>query len=166
MPSRSDLCANELKVAVRRRALGPEGQGGRAFVFFEVSIEGRRADAISVDLWRSRDQLIQGYEIKVSRADWLNELRDPEKAAPAVAACDRFWLVTPPDIVRPGELPETWGHLVLPGPRLRMRVEKRAPKLAPPGPDRDFWMILMKRAWFEGAPTNPYVPVKEEALSG
>jgi hypothetical protein len=148
----SDAITEDLRRRLERRTISPEGQGGRTFLFFEVSIDGRRADAISLDLWASRDHLIQGFEIKASRADWLNELRDPEKAAPAVAVCDRFWLVTPPDIVRPGELPEHWGHLVA-APTAGFRpfqVARRAPPLTPML-SRGFYATLMKRAWYDGA---------------
>ena len=148
----SDAITEDLRRRLERRAISPEGQGGRTFLFFEVSIEERRADAISLELWRSRDHLIQGYEIKASRADWLNELRDPEKAAPAVAVCDRFWLVTPPNVVKPGELPEHWGHLVAePASVFRpFRIAQRAPTLTPML-CRSFYATLLKRAWYDGA---------------
>jgi len=148
----ADSITENLRRRLERRVLSPEGQGRRSFLFFEVGICGRRADAISLELWRSREQLIQGYEFKASRADWLNELRDPAKAAPAVAVCDRFWLITPPDIVRPGEVPEHWGHLVAePTGYLRpFRVAKQAPPLTPLL-DRTFFLTLMKLAWYDGS---------------
>lgn len=148
----TDEITGGLRRRLERRTISPEGQGQRTFLFFEVAINGRRADAISLELWRSRGHLIQGYEIKASRADWLNELRDPEKAVPACSVCDRFWLVTPPDIVREGEVPEHWGHLVAePTGYLRpFRVAKKAPELSALL-DRSFFLTLMKLAWYDGA---------------
>ncbi len=38
----------------------------------------RYADAIIMNVWRSRFQII-GIEVKVSRSDWLSELKNPAK---------------------------------------------------------------------------------------
>lgn len=86
-------------------------------VFFEVSDEvgygaRRRIDAISIGMWKSSARLIQGYEFKASRADWLRELKVAEKADPFIMRCDRFWLVTDSeDIAKLEEIPATWGWM-------------------------------------------------------
>lgn len=71
-----------------------------------------RADGVEsqrLDLWvvdtapptHARD----GYEIKVSRADYLAEVRNPEKRRLGMLLCNRFTFATPAGLVRPEEVP-------------------------------------------------------------
>lgn len=131
----SPLTTEELWERLERRVLGPEGQGHRAYLLSEVVLGNRRADAISMGLWHSRGQHIDGFEIKSNRDDWLREYEDHQKAEPAMAICDHFWLVTNPDVLLPGELPEKWGLLVSTGKRRNLKVEKPAPALRDHTPD-------------------------------
>lgn len=75
----------------------------------------RIVDFMAVDCWKGRDEwAVHGFEIKASRADWLAELRNPEKAETAIRYCDRWWLVVSDlRIVLPGELPPKWGLLAV-----------------------------------------------------
>jgi hypothetical protein len=78
-----------------------------------------------LDLWGSfgaeRGAKLHGHEIKVSRSDWLVELKDPTKAEAFTPYCDYFWLVvSDKSIVRPGELPEGWGLMVAYGHTVRV----------------------------------------------
>lgn len=105
----------------------------------------RTADAIIVNLWGSDGHEIQGVETKVSRSDFLQELKDPTKASAIFQYCDRFWLaVGDPDIVKEGELPVNWGLLVPKGKSLV--VAKPAPKLEPVPITRKFLGGLMRAA--------------------
>lgn len=104
-----------------------------------------RADAVAVNTWPSRGLAIHGFEIKVSRGDWLRELRDPAKSAPVQKYCDRWWVaVSDAKIVRPGELPATWGLLVLKSDRLLTLHE--APPLTPEPVAREFVCSLLRSA--------------------
>ncbi len=111
----------------------------------------RTIDAISMSLWISRGLLISGYEIKCSRSDWLTELKSPEKAEEFFGFIDRFYLViSDPEIVQPGELPEGWGLLCKKGRGLTQLVE---PKLfredtgpLPPQFFRGFLAALLRSA--------------------
>ncbi len=86
----------------------------------------RIADFVAMDTWSSGKFALAGHEVKVSRSDWLRELKDPEKAAEFTPYMHRWWLVVPDaSIVRDGELPEFWGLMVLAGSQLR--AVKRAP---------------------------------------
>ena len=88
----------------------------------------RSADALALSLWPSRGIELHGHEIKVSRGDWLRELRDVGKADSIQRFCDRWWLVIgDAAIVAPGELPPRWGLMVVKGGRLV--VSKDAPLL-------------------------------------
>jgi len=83
----------------------------------------RTADAIAISLYRSRGKGIWGFEFKVSRADWLKELKQPEKAESILRYCNHWALVVPQkDIVKPGELPESWGMYVAQKTRLKCVV--------------------------------------------
>ena len=82
--------------------------------FAEKRSNMRTADAIAIDTWESQGLEVHGFEIKCSRSDWLTELKHPEKSEPFRRFCDRWWLVTSSkDIVKPGELPEGWGHMAM-----------------------------------------------------
>lgn len=87
----------------------------------------RTADYVAMDLWPSKGLLLHGHEIKVSRSDWLTELKHPEKAAEFVPYMNCWWLVVPDrSIVHDGELPAGWGLMALSGACLRVaRAAKR-----------------------------------------
>lgn len=103
----------------------------------------RYADAIAVNLWRSRGHAIHGFEIKVSRSDWLRELKDPSKAEPVYRYCDHWWIVAPKGVVKDGELPPTWGLLELRASWLVQVVA--APRLEATPVTRAFFASLMRR---------------------
>lgn len=88
----------------------------------------RTADFIAVDMWPGTGNAIHGHEVKVSRSDWLCELRQPEKSLPFRELVDYWWLVVPDAaIVRAGELPPDWGLMVLASGGLRAKIS--APRL-------------------------------------
>lgn len=70
---------------------------------------------------------VHGCEVKVSRADWLRELRtEGSKSYAWRQWCSYWWIVVPTaDIIKEHELPKEWGLLV--GTRA-LRVRSR-PKL-------------------------------------
>jgi hypothetical protein len=101
-------------------------------------------DALALSLWPSRGIELHGHEIKVSRSDWLKELKDVHKSQPVQRYCDRWWLVVAdPEIVQPGELPPMWGFMAVKGGRLV--AVKEAPKL-----DREPWDPTFVAAVFRG----------------
>lgn len=135
----------DVKAALRARFCAPEWA-----LFFEVADatgarHNRWADAVAINLWPSRGLAIHGMEVKVSRSDWLRELKDPSKSAPVQRYCDHWWIVTPAGVIKDGELPPTWGHYeVKPGGTLRELVG--APKLESEPVTRQFVAALMRRA--------------------
>jgi hypothetical protein len=73
----------------------------------------RTADFVAMDLWPSKGFALHGHEVKVSRSDWLAELRQPEKAAEFTPYMTYWWVVAgASDIVRKDELPPGWGLLI------------------------------------------------------
>ncbi|WP_344754640.1 hypothetical protein [Gryllotalpicola koreensis] len=88
---------------------------------------------------------LHGHEVKVSRSDWLVELRDPEKSEAFKRYMHHWWLVIPDaSIVKKGELPAGWGLLVASNGKLRARV--RAPRLDPEPLPLDMTICLMSAA--------------------
>lgn len=88
----------------------------------------RTADFVAMDLWPSKGLEFHGHEVKVSRSDWLSELKEPEKAGEFIPYMDRWWLVVNDRaIVKAGELPKGWGLMAPRGNALA--VFKPAPKL-------------------------------------
>lgn len=105
----------------------------------------RHADAVAMSLWPSRGLDLHGIEIKVSRTDWLKELGSPEKADAIAQYCDFWWLAIGDEkIVQPGELPATWGLLVLRGDKLVCATE--ATRLEPQGTPKSFLAALLRKA--------------------
>lgn len=132
-----DVCA-----ALRLRY--PTNEYAIAFeVPHEVGGGNRRADCVVMNLWRSRGLEILGFEVKVSRSDWLSELKKPEKADSLARYCDRWYLViSDPKIIKDGELPPAWGLLCRKGDRLVEMV--KAPKQKPVALDRPFLASMLR----------------------
>lgn len=103
----------------------------------------RYADAVAVNLWQSRGHAVHGFEIKVSRSDWLRELKQPEKAEEIYRYCDHWWILAPKGVVKDGELPPTWGLLELRESGIVQSVA--AKKLTPVPVTREFFASLMRR---------------------
>jgi hypothetical protein len=104
----------------------------------------RTADALAVDLWPSSGHLVHGFEVKVSRSDWLHELKDPEKAEAFKPYCDHWWLVVPDAAIVRDDLPNGWGLLV--DGKAGLRIKKRAPHL-----EREAMPFEMTAAWLRAA---------------
>lgn len=149
--------------ALRRRYSSGDGSNGVSWAFVPhvrdaASWDGRRTcDAIAMALWKSKRLLVHGFEVKISRADWLREMRQPEKAEGWLEIVDRWWLVVSDEtIVQPGELPEAWGLLAW--RRGRLECVTNAPALRdvtsadaageplPPGLGRSFLAVLLRAA--------------------
>ncbi len=87
----------------------------------------RTADAIAMGMYPSRGLHLHGHELKISRSDWLRELKEPEKAEEIARYCDYWWLVVSEEgIVLPGELPTAWGLMIANGRGGSLKVVKEA----------------------------------------
>lgn len=135
---------------LRRYYMRMGGGNGQRFAFARhvrsrAGFDARTADAVAMDLWTSKGLELHGIEIKISRSDWQNELRQPDKWRAVGQYMDRWWLAVPDlEIVRGGELPEQWGLLIV-GPTV-VHVARRAPKLQPLPVDRSFLAALFRAA--------------------
>ncbi|MGH6979153.1 MAG: hypothetical protein ACRED4_07665 [Brevundimonas sp.] len=90
----------------------------------------RTADFIAMSLWASDGMALHGHEVKVSRADWLTELRDPTKAAAFQPYMHHWWLVVSDKSIVRDDLPDDWG-LMAPRSDGRLAVARRAPRRDP-----------------------------------
>src|SRR3990172_8422460 len=106
---------------------------------------GRTADAMAMSLWPSRGLELFGFEIKVSRMDWLRELKSPEKSEELFSYCDRWYVaVSDKAIVHDGELPPTWGLMIPRGQQMIVEIEAKKLQAAPL--ERVFVAALLRRA--------------------
>ncbi|AZF93634.1 hypothetical protein SEA_EYES_58 [Gordonia phage Eyes] len=109
---------------------------------------GNRCDAIYVGYTSTSGRILVGHELKVSRADWLNELKHPGKSDAWADQCHEWYVVVPdPAIVHDGELPTGWG-LMTPSRRTKTRMDvKVVPARKPPGhaPSWDAVRSIMAR---------------------
>lgn len=116
----------------RYRKSGNGGSGEYAFMRQVRNAAGfdasRTFDAVAVHLWPSRGFTVDIIEVKVSRSDWLRELRDPAKAEAAHLLGDRFIVAAPAGIVQTGELPPGWGLIEVTPKRSRVAVQATAVK--------------------------------------
>ena len=89
---------------------------------------------------------ITGFELKISRSDWLRELKNPDKASPVKQFCDRWYLVVSDlkVITYADELPEGWGLMYAENGEIKTMIE--ASKLQALTPDKAFIAALMRRA--------------------
>jgi hypothetical protein len=73
-------------------ALAVRYQWPEWFFARELTLEGRRIDALAARIWGGGrlGYRVFAFEVKVSRGDWLRELQDLEKQRAAMAAVDQF----------------------------------------------------------------------------
>jgi hypothetical protein len=64
------------------------------------------------------------YEIKVSRSDFLRDMKQADKQDPARDISNEFWFVAPPGLIRPDELP-SYAGLLEPEPLWEMNANCR-----------------------------------------
>jgi hypothetical protein len=104
---------------LRRKFTVDPGNGPR-YVFAEhvrdsAGFDARRTcDFMALDTWPSSGLAIHGCEVKVSRADWLRERKQPAKSAIFMqphGPCDYWWLVCPKGVADVVELPTGWGMM-------------------------------------------------------
>lgn len=118
----------------------PEFRGGTGWACEQ------RVDAIAMHLWPSRGLELIGYELKVSRNDWIHEMKNPYKCQFMKKFCDKWYLVVSDlSIVKYAEeLPPDWGLKFVEKGEIKTLIE--AKKLSPIPIDRIFLASLMRRA--------------------
>lgn len=169
------LTESQLVERLRSRYEGESGNGPAGALLPGVrdaaGFDAKRTiDALGFHFWPSRGLLIDAYECKSARSDWLREVEDPAKADRFCALADRFYVVAGrADIVKLDEVPPDWGLLVPHGDKLkevkpakvlhadspavqewaeRAHSARRGagPRPLPPGFNRSFLVAIVRQA--------------------
>lgn len=146
------VTSRDIVLALARRYAAP------AWSFFEQVARGTGwkadgwADAMALSLWPSRGIELYGFEVKVSRGDWLRELKNPQKADKIAVLCHRWWIVAAPDCVQPSELPPNWGLIELRGGKLWDVVQATSCK--PKELDWGFLAAILRRVGEANVPAS------------
>ena len=107
----------------------------------------READAVLLSLWRSDGLKITGFEVKVSRSDYKQELRDPEKWKGVGKYCDAWYIAAPDGLLDPDDVSPPWG-LITVDAEGKVHKRKFASVLSPVPLDREFIVQIFKGwAW-------------------
>lgn len=149
----SALTAKDMIDLLRGHYIAPRKPAGGYFApELTAPNSARRADLIWLPLTSQDRGRIIGHEVKVSRADVVQELADPTKADAWAQFCSQWWLVvSDPELITGLSVPEHWGVMAPPSGRLRrtMTVLRPAPELRPQ--DRaDALAAIMSRMFFAG----------------
>lgn len=123
--------------------------------------QGKFADAIAVNLWRSRGYAVVGFEVKSARSDWLRELKQPEKAEACAAYCHTFFIVANEGVVKDGELPLGWGLMEPHGEFLRIKANAKTNEHRKEL-TRSFMVNLIRRASEKGENAKELAAVRGE----
>lgn len=117
----------------------------------EEAIE-QTLDAWAMQLWSPRE--IHAFEVKVSRSDFLRELKDPTKRAFGQLVSTHFYFIAPVKLIGPGELPPDCGLLEVYGDgRIRTRI--KAPVHDASRPDWRFVGSALRRMRRQGYEQGP-----------
>ncbi len=105
----------------------------------------RRIDAWAINCYPSRMVRI-AYEVKVSRGDFLKELKQPRKRAAALRVSNEFYFAAPAGLIKPEEIPDPCGLIEVAGGSWENAVVKlRAPWRDVPPPTWAFMASTMRR---------------------
>ena len=104
----------------------------------------QRFDAWAINLYPSKQFLRIVYEIKVSRSDFLYEIKHPEKREQALQLSNCFYFVAPVGLIKPEELPPEAG-LIEVKDEWESRLKVRAPVRTDAGPTWQFFASIARR---------------------
>lgn len=108
--SNSDITANDILLHLGEMYSDANQYVCAAEVSPRTGAWERRIDFLVMNCYDSEQLKIQGYEIKISKADLKRELEDPDKHAVFFDAIDFYWLIAPKQIVDNIDLiPPKWG---------------------------------------------------------
>ncbi|MFD2168488.1 hypothetical protein [Tumebacillus lipolyticus] len=105
----------------------------------------QRIDAWVINCYPSKNFLRVAYEVKVSRSDFLHEIKHQEKRQQALALSNQYFFVVPKGLVKPEEVPEECGLIYVDGNQ-RARVVKQAPMRETAPPDWGFLCSIARRS--------------------
>lgn len=86
----------------------------------------QRIDAWAMHCWPSKKFLKIAFEIKISRRDFLKELKNSKKRSAALSVSNQFYFVLPPGVVQKDEIPSECGLMIVTREK-GIKVVKEAP---------------------------------------
>lgn len=103
--------ATEVLNCLRLRYAAPEWAFAEELSLIPGFIRGRRADAVAINCFCSGKWGLAflGFEVKVSRGDFLHELKHPQKRLETYIDVDGIFFATPKGMVKKEEVPEDCG---------------------------------------------------------
>jgi hypothetical protein len=104
-------------------------------------------DAYVIAAWPSAGNKRMAFEIKTSRADFLNEIKKPLKRRPAMHFSNEFYFVAPKGMIKDEELPLNCGlmEVDLYNNALRLATKVPAPARESIRPTWNFVAALLRR---------------------
>jgi hypothetical protein len=93
---------------------------------FDITEAGQRIDGFAIARYESAKARRIAYEIKVSRGDFLAEMKDPDKRVAALRVSNEFYFVAPKGLIQPQEIPAECG-LIEVDDQGRTRIRVKAP---------------------------------------
>ena len=96
----------------------------------------QRIDAWAMNLMPSNHFVRYAYEVKVSRADYLVEMKKPWKRKHALLVSNHFYFATPKGLIQPAELPAECGLIEI--------MENGYPHIKVHAPWRDAMPVNMR----------------------
>lgn len=133
-------------------ALSAHADGEKHAMFFELRLSTgwsgseQRLDAWSIPLWPSLGSSLIAYEVKVSRGDFMKEIKNPEKRQAGLKRSNEFYFVTTPKVVKIiDEIPEECGWMLFEDGELK--VMKPAPHRECQPPDWGTIRAICRRAF-------------------
>ena len=115
--------SSEIKEALKNQYCQPEWILGFEVPNATGGLSKRRADAVAMNLFPSKNYEIRGFEIKISKSDLKRDLDNGSKSNEVAKYCDYWFLVTPKGLVKDELLPATWGVIEFDGQKLRQKVK-------------------------------------------
>lgn len=105
----------------------------------------QRIDAWAINLFRSKNFERIAYEVKVSRSDFLSEIRNPDKRRQALELSNRFYFVTPKGLLKKEEIPGECGLMEV-NEDGKLKTVKKAPLRETDGLVWQFLCSIARRA--------------------
>ena len=131
----TDISANDILELLRNKFTAPE------WIFlpeFRMNTgyghhTEQRIDAWALNAYPSKNYLKLGFEIKVSRSDFLREINQPSKMETYKKICNEQYFVCPKDILKIDEIPNGYGLYIIDGNgELRLRKHAEYVECDPP----------------------------------
>jgi hypothetical protein len=113
LPKKLPMTASDIRKGIGKRHAAKVIGNPEYLLLDEFQLGTRRVDVLALRLWRSggtRESFrIIVYEIKVSRADLMHELENPDKRAPGRELATEWYLATPVGLMTEQEVPDDAG---------------------------------------------------------